>query len=138
MKKAFSMVELIMAIVILGILSAVAIPRLYIGRDEALLEKTKVQIQTIRSGIAIFYSDSLLRANPGYPKKLEKDGVSNDMLFSAVMPLNGIKAVKKGDGWSKEADEYFFTLGKQGAVFIYDNKSGNFSCIKGDLCDELD
>ncbi len=48
MKKAFTMIELIFVIVILGILAAVAIPRLSATRDDAL---TTVYLQNLRSSI---------------------------------------------------------------------------------------
>lgn len=47
MKKAFTMIELIFVIVILGILGAVAVPRLAASRDDA---KTSALAQNITSG----------------------------------------------------------------------------------------
>jgi len=54
MKKAFTMVELIFVIVIIGILVAVAVPKLAATRDDALIVKNSEYIVGIMSEISTY------------------------------------------------------------------------------------
>ena len=54
MKKAFTMVELIFVIVIIGILTAVAIPILSATRDDALIAKNSEYIMGIMTEISTY------------------------------------------------------------------------------------
>ncbi|ULO04292.1 type II secretion system protein [Campylobacter sp. RM12651] len=56
MKKAFTMIELIFVIVILGILAAVAIPKLNATRDDAELAKANTNLTTLIGDITSYYT----------------------------------------------------------------------------------
>ncbi|MBZ7986480.1 type II secretion system protein, partial [Campylobacter sp. Cr9] len=66
MKKAFTMIELIFVIVILGILAAVAIPKLNATRDDAELVKGASDFATAISDIASYYT-----ANGKFANKIQ-------------------------------------------------------------------
>ena len=53
-KRAFTMIELVFVIVILGILAAVAFPRLAASRDDAKVSRMMMDIGTISSDIAAY------------------------------------------------------------------------------------
>ena len=57
-KKAFTMIELIFVIVILGILAAVALPKFATSQESAIEANAKQQIQAIRASIE---SDHMLK-----------------------------------------------------------------------------
>jgi len=51
MRKAFSMIELVFVIVVIGILAAIAVPRFSASRDDALLTRAKTTIANIRTAL---------------------------------------------------------------------------------------
>ncbi|MDA3057757.1 type II secretion system GspH family protein [Campylobacter sp. VBCF_05 NA6] len=56
MRKGFTMIELIFVIVILGILAAVAIPRLAATRDDAQISKSLSELSTVMQDITSYYT----------------------------------------------------------------------------------
>ncbi|WP_324735900.1 type II secretion system protein [Helicobacter mesocricetorum] len=54
-KKAFTMLELIFILVILGILAAVAIPKISASRDDAKLVALKSDINTLKSSFPAYF-----------------------------------------------------------------------------------
>lgn len=56
MKKAFTMIELIFVIVILGILAAVAIPKLNATRDDAEIAKSMNNFATLINDLTSYYT----------------------------------------------------------------------------------
>ena len=55
MKKAFTMIELIFVIVVIGVLAAIAIPMISATRDDAVLVKTMAEIRTAIEEINAYY-----------------------------------------------------------------------------------
>jgi len=62
-KKAFTMVELVFVIVIIGILSAVAIPKFAATRDDAVITKAITTVASVRNAIATERQKRILRGD---------------------------------------------------------------------------
>ena len=137
-KQAFTMIELVFVIVVIGILSAIAIPRFAVTRDDAIIVKVKSQVSAIRSGIAMQKNRRLLEGNTTLPATLD----------SAVINTNDEKLFNYGDGnksnileypiyskanhdgsWVKtNTNTYVVTLSDSNVTFNYNSSNGIFDC----------
>ena len=138
--SAFTMVELVLVIVVIGILAAVAVPRLMVTRNDAVIVKGKSQVSAIRNGISLQKSRNMLRgdATP-YPDNLDNaatntDGATlfffNDGNSSNILEYP-IYARNNADGhWIKTAaNTYaFFVTRDTNVSFDYNSTTGSFDC----------
>lgn len=126
MKKAFTLIELVFVIVILGILATVAIPKLIVTRDDAEIAKAKSQIAAVRSGIQLKRNEMILSGTQGYPTSLE-DGAC---CFGGILSTK-IEERKDDNsyGWKKNADDsYTINTNKEQVKFTYSDSDGSFKC----------
>ncbi len=127
-KSAFTMVELVFVIVILGILAGVAIPRLAVTRDDAMIVKGKSQVASIRSGIALQKSKRLLEGNTtALTLDTNTTTAEGQELFKDVLDYPIIS--KNADGhWMKTTTGYSFKILGQTIPFTYNNATTGFTC----------
>jgi prepilin-type N-terminal cleavage/methylation domain-containing protein len=101
-ESGFTLIELVIVIVILGILASVAIPKYEDMREQARVATLKGQLGSIRSAIAIQYARNALNGNAVFPTldgtifadgRVPKDPVNNS---SAVKTTAGID---NAGGW---------------------------------------
>jgi prepilin-type N-terminal cleavage/methylation domain-containing protein len=119
--KGFTLIELVVVIVILGIISAVAIPTYVDLRTTALDNSLKANLGTIRSSIALQHSSNLLLGNDTWPATITSaifdDGnvpmdpiaSTNNVATSSTDPIGALTGVTTG-GW------------------IYNNSTGEVRC----------
>lgn len=130
-RKAFTMIELIFVIVVLGILAAIAIPRLAVTRDDAQITKGRSDVASIRSAIITERQTRLLRGQSAYVNHLD-DGAGT-MLFdtngTVTILAYGIAPGTGNGHWAKTGtDTYTYTVMNQPVTFTYTQANGKFDC----------
>lgn len=146
MKKAFSMMEIIFVIVIIGILAGVAAPKILASRDDAEMLKLKETVALIRTGIEAYSNDILYsKGVKEYPTGLctnssgAKQCASGDKLFSAISK----QTFKTGAGkhsWTFantgdiKTQIFIYNAGSDECRFMYDNEKGKFECKSSNEC----
>lgn len=124
MKRGFTMIELVFVIVILGILSAIAAPKLFATREDAVITRARADISSIRSAVVNARNTNMLRGNFAYPAL---EGADNTLLFEGVLS-QGITPNAR-EGWTLNNGAYTFNLGGTATVFQYNQNNGTFDCV---------
>jgi len=145
--NAFTMIELVFVIVVLGILAAVAIPRLSATRTDAQISKGRADISAIRSGIVterqsrlIVGSSTFIPNGTGtytFGGRTYKQ-MDNGGLFGGVLTYP-IAASSGESGWSGTVGSgtYVFKIDGDGTTFDYNATTGTFDCASGTYCSNL-
>ena len=137
MKKAFTMVELIFVIVILGILAMVALPRLAGSKKDAEITRAKAEIAAIRSAIQTYRGANLLSQKPG-------SGYPDDLKTTTIEEITN--GTKLGKNWSVNdaGDTLTLRIGSETTDFKYVKDKGSLTCQNADstktddLCKKVD
>ncbi|MCF6244529.1 MAG: type II secretion system GspH family protein [Sulfurovum sp.] len=144
-RKAFTMLELIFVIVIIGILSAIAIPKFAMTKDSATIAKAKTTVATIRNAIAMQRQKRILKGefkpiykltnNAGLDKPIFDafDGNLSNALFQ--YPLQSCETATSYGCWRETAtgstaspvSEYTYNMPLSGSV-IFELKNNKFNC----------
>ena len=132
-RKAFTMIELIFVIVVLGILAAVAVPRFAATRDDAQISKGRSDIAAIRSGIITERQGRLFRGDNTFTASLDNNGTFGRVMTYPVTP-------QAGDGhWQvvTAGSVYTYTVVGVANTFTYTQATGRFLCTSGAYCGAL-
>ena len=142
-KKAFSMIELVFVIVIIGILAAVAIPRLAATRDDAEITKARVVVASIRNALAMERQKRILRGNFTIVTAVgggsEVFGHFDDNVTQpTVLEYSMTSSTSKGKWEYKAGTKEYVFHGLSDIAFIVD-ANGKFVCVDDttDACKSL-
>lgn len=136
-KNGFTMIELVFVIVVLGILAAVAIPRLAATRDDANIAKGRANILAISSGILSERQARMFRGDSTYAADLNSSIGDDVPLFGNVLTQPVISKANPSQnmegGWRKTADfTYQFRVMNTDVEFTYNPADGTFTCDRTD------
>jgi len=151
--SGFTMIELVFVIAILGILSAIAIPRFAATRKDSVIAKGRADISSIRSSIMTERQSRLIIGLstfiPNGTGTYTKDSVTynqmdNGGFFGGILTYP-IAISSTDDGWSGTAGSgtYIFKVSGSSNTFkYYDStavaaKRGKFLCESGSECSDL-
>ncbi len=123
-RKGFTMIELIFVIVILGILAAVAIPKLAATRDDAKISKGLSELSTAISDFGAYYT-----ANGRFDNNISN--MTNVSSFSGSLTNNaGTVTYQVPDNSGKLANCVDFTFATNGDLTIATNANAD----TGNVC----
>ncbi len=128
-KRAFTIIELIFVIIVIGILASVALPKFSESYKQSLISKAQSKVSAIRSAIQVYKTKHVLLGEDPYPDSLSSD---NTHLFDTILPSAEIAGTDAGK-WEKINDEkYKYHLNDGYIVFEYDKSQGSFRCNPGE------
>ena len=117
-KKGFTLIELVMIIVILGILAAVAIPKYYDLSTSAKLAAEKGVLGGVRAGIHTYFAQ-----NKAYPATLDSASTAacsgTNVCFDTVLGQGGITS-----DWTKASATTY--TGPAATTYTYTAATGDF------------
>lgn len=130
-RTAFTMIELVFVIVVLGILAAIAIPKFAATRDDAQIAKGRSDVAAIRSAIVSERQGRLLRGDSAYVVTL--DGVSGNLFdgpdANHTLLQYGIAPGVGNGKWAKTgAGAFTYTVLGDPVAFTYTQVGGIFDC----------
>lgn len=118
-RKGFTLIELVMVIVILGILSAIAIPKFVDLTGEAKVNATKSGLGAMRSVIAIEYAKNATSGTASFPSAITTalfaDGRIPTNKLNDATGVAAVGSVPSGTATSASGWWYISASGKAGA-----------------------
>ncbi|DAB38187.1 MAG: hypothetical protein A2023_04745 [Sulfuricurvum sp. GWF2_44_89] len=129
---AFTMIELVFVIVVLGILAAIAIPRLAATRDDAEIAKGRSDVSAIRAAIVSERQGRLLQGDTDFIATLDDadQNTEGETLFdNNNLLMYGITSADRNGHWMKSgANAYDFQIMGTDVTFDYNATTGRFDC----------
>lgn len=127
-KKGFTLIELVMVIVILGILSAIAIPKFVDLTGEAKVAATKSGLGAIRSVVAIQYAKSATSATAAFPSAITTDFFADELIpTNKLNNATAVAAVTVAPGGTATSPSGWWYISASGRVGAYSDGTENTS-----------
>ncbi len=119
-RSGFTLIELIMVIVVLGILAAVAVPKYFDMQGQAEVAAEKGVVGGVRAGIQTYFAQ-----NKEFPATLDTVTAPNDcsptsICFNTILNQGAITDPE----WSKDSATTY--TGPAGTLYTYDSATGSF------------
>lgn len=135
---AFTVIELIFVIVVLGILASVALPRFAAVGEQAEIAKGKGDVATIRAGIVNERQTRLIRGDASW---ITAANLDTGGLFGGVLTTPMSESTTSGH-WDNPGGNgdgvYNYYVGSTATQFDYNATSGSFGCTANTAkCNEL-
>ena len=135
-KNAFTMIELVFVIVILGILAAIAVPKFAATRTDAQVSKGRSDVASIRSAIMTERQSRLITGDNKFIAAGTNAGqLDETTLFNGVLAY-GITDSTADGHWTSIAhpdvnsSTYDFNIAGTTVRFLYTRSNGIFTCDK--------
>jgi prepilin-type N-terminal cleavage/methylation domain-containing protein len=91
-KKGFTLIELVIIIILLGVLAAIAIPRYVDLRDQALRASAQATLDAGRAGIQLDFADQVLNKGTYDNSRTNGSAINTALVAADVTDLEGTLA----------------------------------------------
>jgi len=151
MKRAFSLLEIIVVILLISIISVIAFPKLFLNITNASYVKIQSDVSLIRSAIVYNQNQNIISGKgEAYTAYLDdaKINVANEKLFIGLNDevllkypiLSSSNEDKEISKWIKTSKNHYiiFVSKLEFIEFIYDSTKGTFDCdYEEELCQDF-
>ena len=132
-KHAFTMIELIFVIIVIGILAMIAIPKFSGVENQAVISSGRATVMSVRAAISTLRQKGFMLGNSSYITSLDKGAINTPGV--KIFDNNGtvltypIITKNTSGGWMKTANKkYTYYVGSTPVVFTYNSSNGTFTC----------
>ena len=126
MRKAFTMIELVFVIVVVGILASIAVPKFAATRDDAIIAKARTTVGAVRSALATERQKRILRGdfntmlvNPTGTRVFVIKTSTGEQNLTEYAVKKCPTAASGSNCWFRSAKDTFIFRGPQGTTCTF-------------------